>query len=112
VLPCRRLLERLILGAWQARRPASPRGVILIADGGRTGPIGYPAVVSGRAFDNRYEYQICRFPSTDFLKAQGVRQAQWFTDGTRPSERPVRPDLAPYLEALLRANISVDVNDV
>jgi hypothetical protein len=106
VLPCRRLVERLLLGAWSIRRPSSPRGAVLIADGERIGPTG---TVSGRAFDNRYEYQICRFPSTDFLIGQGVEQARWFTDGTRPVDRPVRPDLAPYLEMLLRAGIAVEV---
>ena len=109
VLPCRRLVERLIVGAGRARRPTSPRGAVLIADGERMGPAGYPATVPGRAFDNRYEYQICRFPSTDFLKAQGVEHVQWITSGARPAERPVRPDLAPYLEDLLRAGLIVDV---
>jgi hypothetical protein len=108
VVPCRRLVERLVVGAWQARRPTAPRGAVLIADGARTGPAGYPAVVPGRAFDNRYEYQICRFPSTEFLKAQGVEHVRWVT-GSHPAERPVRPDLAPYLEDLLRAGIVVDV---
>jgi hypothetical protein len=65
--------------------------------------------VAGLAFDNRYEYQICRFPSTDFLKSQGVSQIQWITSGALPAERPVRRDLAPYLEDLLRAGIDVDV---
>jgi hypothetical protein len=106
VLPCRRLIERLLLGAWSIRRPSSPRGAVLIADGERIGPTG---TVAGRIFDNRYEYQICRFPSTDFLRDQGVRQVRWITDGTRPIDRPVRPDLAPYLEALLRAGIAVEV---
>jgi hypothetical protein len=106
VLPCRRLIERLLLGAWQVRRPASPRGAVLIADGERTGPTG---TVTGRTFDNRYEYQICRFPSTDFLLGQGVEQVRWITDGTRPIDRPVRPDLAPYLETLLQAGIAVEV---
>jgi hypothetical protein len=109
VLPCRRLVERLSIGAWRARRPTSPRGAVLIADGERTGPVGYPATVSGRAFDNRYEYQICRFPSTDFLKAQGVSRIQWITSAAGAAERPVRPDLAPYLEELLRAGLTVDV---
>ena len=109
VLPCRRLMDRLIGGAWQARRPTSPRGAVLIADGERAGRFGYPVTVPGRAFDNRYEYQICRFPSTDFLLAQGVRHVRWYTSGTRPEERPVRPDLAPYQEALLRAGLTVDV---
>jgi hypothetical protein len=109
VLPCRRLIERLTLGAWQARRPAAPRGAVLIADGERTGPPGYPSEVRGRAFDNRYEYQICRFPSTDFLLAQGVRQVAWITSPGGPAERPVRPDLAPYLEELLGAGLMVDV---
>jgi hypothetical protein len=109
VLPCRQLVERLVLGAWQARRPSSPRGAVLIADGERRGPSGYPAMAPGRTFDNRYEYQICRFPSTDFLRAQGVERVQWITDGASPAERPVRPDLAPYLEELLRAGLAVDV---
>jgi len=108
VLPCRRLMERLMLGAWQARRPASPRGAVLIADGERMGPAGYPTV-PGRAFDNRYEYQICRFPSTTFLMAQGVERVQWITSGTTAAERPVRRDLAPYLEDLLRTGLAVDV---
>ena len=109
VLPCRRLVERLVLGAWRARRPSSPRGAILVADGERMGPLGYPATVTGRAFDNRYRYQICRFPSTDFLKAHGVQRIRWLTSGAHPAERPVRPDLAPYLEDLLRAGLTVDV---
>jgi hypothetical protein len=106
VLPCRRLIERLLLGAWQVRRPSSPLGAVLIADGERIGPTG---TVAGRAFDNRYEYQICRFPSTDFLLGHGVAHVRWVTDGTRPIDRPVRSDLAPYLEALLRAGIAVEV---
>ena len=106
MLPCRRLIERLLLGAWSIRRPSSPRGAVLIADGERIGPAG---TVSGRACDNRYEYQICRFPSTDFLLGQGVEHVRWVTDGTRPIDRPVRPDLAPYLEALLRDGIAVEV---
>ena len=109
VLPCRRLMQRLVVGAWRARRPTSPRGAVLIADGERTGPVGYPATVPGRAFDNRYEYQICRFPSTDFLRAHGVERIAWITGGARAAERPVRPDLAPYLEDLLRAGLAVDV---
>jgi hypothetical protein len=109
VLPCRRLIERLLLGAWRVRRPTTPRGAVLIADGERRGPEGYPATVPGRAFDNRYEYQICRFPSTDFLRFQGVGRIKWITSGALPAERPVRPDLAPYLEDLLRAGVDVDV---
>ena len=109
VLPCRRLVERLMIGSRQARRPTSPRGAVLIADGERTGPIGYPGTVSGRAFDNRYEYQVCRFPSMDFLKAQGVGRVQWITSSASPAERSVKPDLAPYLEELLRAGLAADV---
>ena len=108
VLPCRRLVERLMLGAWRARRPTTPRGAVLIADGERRGPAEYPATVPGRAFDNRYEYQICRFPSTDFL-----RPRVWVGSNGSPAaparRAPVRPDLAPYLEVLLRAGIDVDV---
>jgi hypothetical protein len=109
ILPCRRLVERLVVGARRARRPTAPRGAVLIADGERMGPVGRPATVPGRAFDNRYEYQICRFPSTDFLKAQGVDRVHWISTGTRAADRPVRPDLAPYLEDLLRAGLTVDV---
>ena len=109
VLPCQRLVEHLVVGAWRARRPISPRGAVLIADGERMGPAGYPAAIAGRAFDNRYEYQVCRFPSTDFLRAHGVERIQWITSGARPAERPVSPDLAPYLEDLLRAGVAVNV---
>jgi hypothetical protein len=118
VLPCKRLMERLLIGAWRARRPDAPRGAVLIADGERTGPAGYPASVPGRAFDNRYEYQICRFPSTDFLSAHGVTRVRWLSpaasDGDRgqmwgPVGQPVRRDLAPYLEELLRTGIDVEV---
>jgi hypothetical protein len=106
VLPCRRLIERLLLGARSIRQPSSPRGAVLIADGERIGPTG---TVPGRILENRYEYQICRFPSTAFLRDQGVGQVGWITDGTRPIDRPVRPDLAPYLETLLQAGIAVEV---
>jgi hypothetical protein len=106
VLPCRRLLERLVVGAWQAGRPTAPRGAVLIADGERAGPTVYPAVVRGRAFDNRYEYQVCRFPSMDFLTAQRVSRVGWVT---ARSDGQVAPDLLPYQEALLRTGISVDV---
>lgn len=106
VLPCRRLMETLLHGARLARRPSVPRGAVLVADGARTGPAGYPTVVTGRAFDNRYEYQICRFPSLDFLQAQGVCRGRWLT--ARPGGI-VSPDLAPYLEELLRAGIEMDV---
>jgi hypothetical protein len=106
VLPCGRLMRALVDGAWRARRPASPRGAVLVADGVRAGPPRYPASVPGRTFDNRYEYQICRFPSLDFLAAQGVRSARWIT--ARP-DGMVGPDLAPYLEDLLRAGIEVAV---
>jgi hypothetical protein len=106
VLPCGRLMRALVDGARRARRPVSPRGAVLVADGVRAGPPGYPASVTGRTFDNRYEYQICRFPSLDFLAAQGVGHVRWVTarrDGA------VGPDLAPYLEDLLRAGIEVEV---
>jgi hypothetical protein len=106
VLPCRRLIETLLHGAEHARRPASPHGVVLVADGIRSGPKGYPALVPGRIFDNRYEYQICRFPSLDFLAAHAVRDARWITD--QPGGA-IGPDLAPYLEDLLRAGIDVEV---
>jgi hypothetical protein len=106
VLPCRRLLDVLVRGARRARRPKIPRGAVLVADGARAGPAGYPALAPGRAFDNRYEYQICRFPSLDFLRAQEVRRGRWIT---RQAGGIVSQDLAPYLEELLRAGIEVDV---
>jgi hypothetical protein len=122
VLPCRPLMQRLLLGAWQMQRPSQPRGAILIADGERTGPVGYPHLAAGRTFDNRYEYQICRFPSTRFLHGQGVRRVTWMTTG-RPASRPgsslgeptlgippVARDLHPYREMLLQAGIDVAVN--
>ena len=121
VLPCHRLVERLVRGAWQTRRPAQPRGAILLADGERTGPATYPLLVPGRTFDNRYEYQICRFPSTRFLEAQRVRRVHWITaarpvgglgSSTEPMTLglpPIARDLHPYREALLRAGIEVDV---
>jgi len=121
VLPCRTLLLRLLGGAWNVQRPSGPRGVVLVADGARRGRKGYPPLAPGRVFDNRYEYQICRFPSMDFLAAHGVRQVRWLTaPPPAPAEPPrdlegrpvgtvVARDLAPYLETLLRAGISVDV---
>jgi hypothetical protein len=105
VLPCRRLMRLLLAGSERVRRPASPRGVVLIADGERLGPPGYPLFVPGRAVDNRYEYQICRFPSVDFLHAREVRTMRWVTD--RPPAQ-ARPDLTPYLEDVLRAGIAVE----
>jgi hypothetical protein len=62
--------------------------------------------VPGRIFDNRYEYQICRFPSLDFLTAHGVRAARWVT---AQAGGTVGPDLVPYLEDLLRGGIDVKV---
>jgi hypothetical protein len=106
VLPCRRLMDTLLRGAWVARRPSAPRGAVLVADGARAGPAGYPALAPGRAFDNRYAYQICRFPSLDFLAAQGVRRGRWIT---ARAGGIVSPDLTPYLEELLRAGIAMDV---
>lgn len=106
VLPCGRLLRQLVDGAWQVHRPTAPRGVILIADGERMGTPGYPSLAPGRAFDNRYEYQVCRFPSIDFLRGQDVRSVRWVTD--RP-DGLARPDLAPYLEDLLRDGLSVEL---
>ena len=76
------------------------------ADGARTGKPGYPILAPGRAFDNRYEYQICRFPSLDFLRGQGVHAVHWITD--QPGG-VARPDLAPYLEDLLRVGLSVEL---
>jgi hypothetical protein len=121
VLPCRTLLQRLLDRAWRLHRPGTPRGVVLLADGARLGPRGYQQRPRGRAFDNRYEYQICRFPSTAFLQAGGVRQVRWLTargpgptaslrdlEG-RPVGAVVTADLAPYQEALLQAGINVDV---
>ncbi len=104
VLPCRRLLERLLLGARCIRRPSEPRGLFLVADGERTGRPGYPATVTGQSFDNRYEYQICRFPSIDVLRSQNVGRVRWLTRGG-----VVASDLLPYQEALLRAGIAVEV---
>ncbi len=133
ILPCRALLRLLVEGSWRARRPASVRGVVLVADGERLGPKGYPLVARGAAFDNRYEYQICRFPPPVFLQAHGVRQVRWLTSRTlavaaQPSQaeqpvpgdqprdlsgRPIgataAPDLMPYQEGLLQAGIAVDV---
>jgi len=125
VLPCRALLIRLLRAAAQMRPPAAPRGALLIADGDRFGPAGYPLLATGRAFDNRYEYQICRFPSVRFLEAQGVRRVRWLTrpglDARLPGPGgagtevrglglpPVARDLQPYREALLLAGIEVDV---
>jgi hypothetical protein len=125
VLPCRQLLALLLVGAWQIRRPRAARGAILMADGDRLGPVGYPLLAAGRTFDNRYEYQICRFPSTRFLVEQGVRRVHWI-NCERPAPvpvaglgstleprtiglPPVARDLHPYREALLQANIEVDV---
>jgi hypothetical protein len=121
VLPCRTLLLRLQAGAWRVRRPPEPRGVVLVVDGARRGSTGYPSLAPGRVFDNRYEYQICRFPSTDFLAAHGVRQVRWLTTPPpapaapardlegRPVGTVVARDLTPYLETLLQAGIAVDV---
>ncbi|MGE3271361.1 MAG: hypothetical protein AB7P40_21610 [Chloroflexota bacterium] len=121
VLPCRMLLERLVIGAWQVRRPSRPCGVLLIADGERFGPAGYPLLARGRAFDNRYEYQICRFPSMAFLAAHGVAQVSWITldRPVAPAAQPAGPaainrppvagDLLPYRDDLVRAGIQVDV---
>jgi hypothetical protein len=106
VLPCQRLLATLVRGAGLARRPDTPIGAVLVADGERAGPPGYPTVVAARAFDNRYEYQICRFPSMDFLRAHDVRQARWITGR---ADGMVGPDVAPYLEEMLRAGIEVEV---
>ena len=82
LLPCRALLARLVVGARYARHPTRPRGAVLVADGARFGPIGRPPTVRGRVFDNRYEYQICRFPSMAFLHSQGVQQVRWITAST------------------------------
>jgi hypothetical protein len=121
VLPCRQLVERLVVGARQMKRPAAPVGAILIVDGERTGSVDAPLLVPGRTFDNRYEYQTCRFPSTRFLQAQGVRRVRWITSA-RPAGPPgsaleqpmsglppVARDLHPYREALLLAGIEVNV---
>ena len=43
VLPCRRLVERLVFGAWQVRRPTSPRGAALIANHGMVAVAPTPA---------------------------------------------------------------------
>ncbi|MCC7370635.1 MAG: hypothetical protein IT306_19600 [Chloroflexi bacterium] len=119
VLPCRRLLELLLRGADGVRRPAQPRGAILVADGDRTGPPAYPVLVPGRTFDNRYEYQICRLPSTRFLLEHGVQEVRWLTSERPPVPGPNGPepmtlglppvarDLQPYREMLLQAGIEV-----
>lgn len=135
VLPCRRLIARLVAGAGRVQRPRVPRGVVLLADGERTGRPGARSQPRGRVFDNRYEYQICRFPSPAFLAGEGIERIRWIVSAEPRRERPagapasvasaerwesmpgrwaggppaVAHDLVPYQESLLRAGIAVEV---
>src|SRR5207248_2488104 len=109
VIPCERLIARLIEFGRLAKTPANPRGVVFFLDGGRfgrrqagieTGPSKFGAhrLANTRRFDNRYEYPICRFPPPELLRKVGIRQTVWLPEA-------VAPDLQPYAARLVAACI-------
>lgn len=103
VLPSGELVRLLLDGANRVSRPRSPRGVLLLADGERAGDPAHPPRPRDRAFDNRYAYQICRFPSAALLRSLDVRAVRWVC----PSG--VARDLAPYAADLTAAGLPIDV---
>ncbi|MCC6173726.1 MAG: hypothetical protein IT305_00345 [Chloroflexi bacterium] len=100
VLPCARLLDRLLAVGALVRPPATPRGVVLLADGERR---GRPGPIQGSAFDNRYSYQICRFPPPALLAAFGVETIRWLTP------MRVASDLKGYADTLVAAGLGVEM---
>lgn len=121
VLSSRSILRLLIERAAQIRRPRSSRGVVLLADGERAGPVSASGrtgragagraegrtasriAATRRAFDNRYAYESSRFPPAALLHQEGVRVVRWVC----PSG--IARDLAPYAADLRAAGLAVEI---
>ena len=98
VVDCRALAGRLVIDGQHVRRPSSPRGVIFVLDGERSGPPGAGSESRPpRRFDNRYAYSPDRFPSPAFLQSQGIVAAQWLAGAV------LADDLHGYSDDLARA---------
>jgi hypothetical protein len=110
VLPCRRLLARLLQAGEQVHCPAEPRGVAFLLDGERTEP-GLRLLpggerrspVQGRRFDNRYSYRADRFPPPVLLLRQGITRVWWV------SRVGIASDLLPYARQLGEAGLEIQV---
>lgn len=95
VLDCRELLGLLLDQAQRQRRLEAPRGLLLLLDAERTGR-ACPArsrVPSG-AFDNRYTYRSCRFPTAATLARAGYDRVLWLSGGG------IAVDLVDYAASL------------
>ena len=103
ILPSAGLLTLLLDGADHVARPSRPRGVILLADGERAGQSVRVPRPSGRAFDNRYAYQICRFPPASLLRSLDVRALSWVCPAG------IARDLGPYAAGLSAAGVPIEL---
>ena len=128
ILPSRPILRLLIAGAARIGRPRSPRGVVLLADGERAGPVSASGRIgragtgrverraatsrgptasriaaTRRAFDNRYAYESSRFPPAALLRQEGVRVVRWVC------QSGIARDLAPYAADLRAARLAVEI---
>jgi hypothetical protein len=98
VLECRLLLGLLLDQARRQRRLEAPRGLLLLLDAERTGHAS-PARsrAPAGAFDNRYTYRSCRFPTAATLASAGYDRVLWLSSGG------IASDLADYAASLQHA---------
>ena len=111
VVPSETLLAQLVGFGELTTCPPNPRGLVFLLDrrrfgaggrarvGDRVGAPRHPPRAVRRAFDNRYEYPVCRFPPPDLLGAFGVGTSRWV-----PTD--VAPDMRPYFERLANAGLA------
>jgi hypothetical protein len=102
VLDCRELLGLLLNQAPRQRRRKAPGGLLLLLDAERTGRAG-PARsrVPAGAFDNRYTYRSCRFPTAATLARAGYERLLWLSGGE------IAADLVEYAASLKLAGFDL-----
>ena len=102
VLDCRQLLGLLLDQAQRQRRLEAPKGLLLLLDAERTGRRSPPRLrAPSGAFDNRYTYRSCRFPTATTLARAGYDRVLWLSGGG------IAVDLVDYAASLTLAGLDL-----